>query len=414
MDREIPSEIRRKAIAKRVITAIGILAIIAGIAVWLVVWLTGGIKEQELKLVKADIGEIESAVTTNGKVIPAFEEIIVSPVNSRILEVFVQEGDSVAIGTPLLRLDLEEARNQYRRMSDELSIKHSEIKSQSLSDETQLTDLEMRIRTKELAVDQLKAEYVSERRLDSIGSGTGERVRQARLTWQTATLELQQMRRQLDNERRIKRAQADSKQLEGNISARNLAEVGRTLNEARVLAPRTGTVSFLSSNIGETVTAGERIAVISDISNFKVTGEIPEGYGDKLCVGAPVEVRSGKASYRGQVSNMAAQSKSGVIPFVVRLNDVDTSGLRAGITARISIIYDIKPDVIRIPNGPFFNGPGDYELYVQVSPTTLEKRKVRLGDSNPDYIEVISGLKAGETVNINNIESNNKKLRIWQ
>ncbi|MDE6806575.1 MAG: HlyD family secretion protein, partial [Muribaculaceae bacterium] len=199
MDRTIPKNIRLKASIKRwVPAAVVAAAVIIGI-IWLMFWLREGVREQDLDLRTADIGEIRSAITTNGKIIPAFEEIIVSPVNTRILEVYVHEGDSVAACSPLLRLDIEDARNHYQRMADELQMKQSEIHSQSLSDETLLTDLEMKIKTKELAVDQLKEEYNSEQRLDSIGSGTGERVRQARLAWQTATLELQQMRRQLAN-----------------------------------------------------------------------------------------------------------------------------------------------------------------------------------------------------------------------
>lgn len=412
MDKEIPLKERRKAQLKKILPVLGAVTVILGLICSLIIWLRSGVNEHDLDLRTVETGVIESAVTTNGKIIPAFEEIIVSPVNTRILEVYVHEGDSVTRGTPLLRLDIEEARNRYQRMADELSIKRSEIKSLSLTDETQLTDLEMRIKTKELAVDQLKAEYESERRLDSIGSGTGERVRQAHLAWQTATLELHQMHRQLDNERRIRHAMAESRQIEGNISARNMAEAYRTLNEARVLAPGTGTITFLAENIGASIGAGERLAVLSDLSHFKVTGELPEGHGDKLCVGAPVEVRSGKHKYTGKVSNMTGQSNSGLIPFIVRLDSTDAPGLRAGMNARISLLYDIKPNVVRIPNAPFFSGPGEYKLYVQTSPSTLELRDVKLGDSNLDYIEVISGLTPGETVNISSLKEGAEKLRI--
>ena len=412
MDRTIPKNIRLKASIKRwVPAAVVAAAVIIGI-IWLMFWLREGVREQDLDLRTADIGEIRSAITTNGKIIPAFEEIIVSPVNTRILEVYVHEGDSVAAGSPLLRLDIEDARNHYQRMADELQMKQSEIHSQSLSDETLLTDLEMKIKTKELAVDQLKEEYNSEQRLDSIGSGTGERVRQARLAWQTATLELQQMRRQLANERRIRSAMAQSKRLEGDISRRNLAEASRTLDEARLCAPRSGTITFLTDRIGATVAAGEQLAILSDLSNFRVTGELPEGHADKLSVGAPVEVRSGNKTFLGTVSHMTGQSKSGVIPFSVRLETPDAPGLRAGMNARIGVIYDIKPDVVRIPYATFFNGPGEYDLYVLTTDNRLERRRVRLGDSNLDYIEVVSGIKAGEKVNLNDMKSHAEVLRI--
>ncbi|MDE6010204.1 MAG: HlyD family efflux transporter periplasmic adaptor subunit [Muribaculaceae bacterium] len=412
MDRVLPQKQRVKLLIRRYLPTICIILLIVGGIVWGLTWLGGAVKETDLELRTAEIGVINSAVTTNGKIVPAFEEILVSPVNTRILEVYVHEGDSVEAGIPLLRLDLEEARNTYQRMADELAMKRSEINSQALSDETLLTDLEMRIRTKELALDRLKAEYESEVRLDSIGSGTGERVKGAYLAMQTASLELQQMKRQLDNERRIRKAMAESKHLEGNISERNLAEAARTLDEARLRSPKSGTVTFLASNIGAPVSAGEKIAVLADLTTFKVTGEMPEGQGDKLCVGAPVEVRSGKHIYTGYISHMTSQSKSGVIPFVVRLDSAGAPGLRAGMTARISVLYDMKPDVLRIPNGSFFNGPGDYDLYVRTSPTDLELRRIRLGDSNLDYIEVISGLRPGETINISPLRTTAPKLRI--
>ncbi|MDE6558815.1 MAG: HlyD family efflux transporter periplasmic adaptor subunit [Muribaculaceae bacterium] len=388
------------------------MAVIIGFIIGVILFLRGGINESELKFGEVEVGEIRSAITTNGKIIPAFEESIISPVNTRILEVYVQEGDSVSIGAPLLRLDIEEFRNQYQQLADQLSIKQSEITSQSITDETQIADMEMRIKTKELAVDQLKEEYESEKRLDSIGSGTGERVRKARLAWQTSSLELKQMRIQLRNERRINRSRAESKQLEGKISSRELQNALRTLDEARILAPRAGIVTYLISNIGAAISAGEVLAILSDMTNFKVAGELPEGNGDKISVGAPVEVRIGKKTFTGKISNVSAKSNSGMIPFVVRLDSMDAAGLRGGVNVRISVIYNIKYDVLRIPMGSFFKGGGEYDLYVRTSPNMLEKRKVKLGDSNPDYIEVVSGLKKGERVNLNLMEVNKNKQRI--
>ncbi|MDE6424095.1 MAG: N-acetylmuramoyl-L-alanine amidase, partial [Muribaculaceae bacterium] len=51
------------------------------------------------------------------------------------------------------------------------------------NNDTYLTDLHMRIRAKEMAVSHLKEEVANERRLDSIGSGTGDRIREAELAY---------------------------------------------------------------------------------------------------------------------------------------------------------------------------------------------------------------------------------------
>ena len=55
------------------------------------------------------------------------------------------------------------------------------------------------------------------------------------------------------------------------------------------------------------------------------------------------------------------------------------------------------PTDLRIRNGSFYSGPGDYTLFV-LDGDMLHPRQVRLGECNYDYIEVISGLEQGEQV----------------
>ena len=52
---------------------------------------------------------------------------------------------------------------------------------------------------------------------------------------------------------------------------------------------------------------------------------------------------------------------------------------------------------LRIRNGSFYSGPGDYTLFI-LEENLLRPRQVRLGECNYDYIEVISGLEQGEQV----------------
>ncbi len=404
MDRELPTSIRRRARIVRFGIIAAILVALAVAITLIAVFTTRSVKESELLLGQVERGALESAVTTNGKIVAAYEEIIVSPVNSRLLEIYVHEGDSVVAGTPLMRLDLESTRTEYQRLADEVTMKEGEMRQTNLNGETSISQLEMQIRTKAMAVDALEAEYRSEVRLDSIGSGTGERVRQAELAWATGRLELQQMRRQLDNERLLQKAAAHNKRLETDISRRSLAEASRTLDEARISANRSGIITYLANEIGATISAGTKMAVISDLSHFKAQGELPDAHADKLAVGTPVEVRSSGKVLRGHVANTTPQSKSGVIPFTVSLDNDFDPAIRAGRTAQISIIYDSRPDILRIPAGSFFQGPGNYTLFVRTADDRLEQRHVTLGESNPDYVEVLSGLVEGESVVISDMK----------
>ncbi len=246
---------------------------------------------------------------------------MVSPVTSVIMEACVREGDVVEAGTALLVLDTYSERVAYEKLSDERSIKISEEERGRLGESTERGSLEMKIKSKEIQTERLRVEMENERKLDSIGSGTGDRIRQAELAWRISRLELDQLRSQLDNLRKTHRASAEGRNLERSILDKNLAQMRRTLDNARVTAaPRRGTVTYLNTKIGSTVSQGEKIAVISDLSSSASEGEMPEADADKLGIGAAVNVRIGRALIRGRVANIVPLASGGVVRFTVTLS----------------------------------------------------------------------------------------------
>lgn len=398
MDREISKDFLRRQKRRRIIraSAIGGAAVI--VVILAITLMRTGVKTEDLKLSTAERGTIETSVNASGRVAPAFEEIINSPITTKIVEVYSKAGDSVAEGTPLLRLDLLSAETEVKKMTDERSMKHLDYEKLKLNNSTYLTNLDMQIRVKEMSVNKLATEVLNEERLDSLGSGTGEKVREARLAYETTRLELEQLRKQLVNERSVRQADEKMKELELSIFDRNLAETMRTFEDAQIKAPRRATLTYINDRIGHQINQGERVAVIADLSHFKINGEIADSYGERVAIGAPAVVRIGKESLRGTISNVTPLSTNGVIAFTVELEQDDYPRLRSGLKTDVFVMCDVHDDVIRIANGPYYRGPGLYDLFVRTSGSEVEKRKVKLGDSNYEYVEVLDGIKPGEQV----------------
>lgn len=412
MDRELTAE-EKKKLKRKYYYKIGIfILLISGLIISIICFLDDNIEKDKIKFAKAEIGTLESSVSASGKIVPLFEQSIVSPVSTRILEVYCDEGDSVTAGQSLLRLDLESTETEIRSLADEVSMKNIELQQTSLNNETYLTDLKMKIKAKEMAVNHLKAEVANERRLDSIGSGTGDKIKEAELAYSTGLLELEQLKVQLTNETAAHEAIYKSKQLERGMTERNLLEMERTLDDARIKAPRNGIVTFLNKNLGSSIGAGERLAVVSDLSHFKIKAEIPEGNAGKLSLEAPVNVRINRNTIRGHISSISPQSQNGMIEFNVILQDDSDNKLRSGLRTELNIVYDIHDDIIRIPNGQYFQGPGSYSLFVKVSSDKIERRDVTLGDSNFEYVEVINGINPGEEVVITDMTNYKTKKAI--
>lgn len=405
MDRELTkherNSLRRRKLLPYIIGG-GVLA--AGL-ISLFIASRASVSREDLMIATVDTGTIETTVTGSGAVVPAFEEIINSPINSRIIEVYCKAGDSVDIDTPLLRLDLQSTETELNKLKDQIEIKNYELEQQKVNNSTRVSDLTMQVKVKEMAVNRLEVELRNERYLDSLGSGTGDRVRQAELAYNTGRLELEQMRQQLANERKVTDAGLNVKNLDINIARKNLGEMSRTLDDAQIKAPRKATLTFINDQIGQKVSEGEKIAIISDLSHFKVDGEIADAYGDRVRVGSKAVVRVGrKERMDGTISNVTPLSRNGVISFTVRLDNDADRRLRSGLRTDIYIMCDVMEDVRRIKNGSYYTGPGTYELFVFNGDDELERRTVRLGDSNFEFVEVVDGLKEGDRVVVSDMK----------
>lgn len=415
MDRPIPKEEIRARLRKRWIYIGVAAAVIIGAIVLVTSLARSSVKRSELILARATFGTIETSVGASGRVVPAFEEVITSPISSRIMEVYLKAGDTVSEGTPIVRLDLTSTRADLEKLQDQQGMKNLEREQLKLSSTTALTNLEMQIKVKEMEVSQLAQEVANEVYLDSLGTGTGDRVREARLKHSTASLQLEQLRRQLQNERNSVRASLDAKDLDISISRKNLDLQANVLRDAEIRASRHATITVIPAEIriGQPVSQGAQVATIADLDHFKVEASVAENQMDKVRPGSKAVVKVGKNKFPGIVTNVSPQSAGGNVSFDVALDEDFNPSLRSGLKADVFVIWDVIEDVVRIPLIPAYTGPGIYDIFVvSAGGEELERRTVNLGDCNYDWVEVKSGIRDGEEVVVNNMSRYNSNLTL--
>ena len=414
MDREIQKAVRNKERNKKIIRYGGIgVASIVVISV-LISLMRTGVKAKDLVLSTVDKGTIEVSVSASGKVVPAFEEIINSPINTRIVEIYKKGGDSVDVGTPILKLDLQSVETDYKKLLDEEQMRSYKLDQLRVNNQTKLNDLSMKIKVSAMQLNRKKVELRNEQYLDSLGSGTTDKVRQAELSYNVAQLEYEQLKQQYDNEKEVLAAEYKVQELDFSIFRKGLAEMKRTLDDAQVRSPRKAILTYINNQIGAQVSQGSQLAVISDLSHFKVEGEIADTYGDRVAAGGKAIVKIGSEKLEGTVSSVTPLSKNGVISFTVQLNEDNNRRLRSGLKTDVYVMNAVKEDVMRITNASYYVGRGEYDLFVCDSDKEIVKRKVQLGDSNFEFVEVISGLQPGDQVVVSDMSQykNKNKLKL--
>lgn len=413
MDREISKEQRNREKRRMWMkwggtVVVGIVAVIA-----LMQLMQESLHERDIVFSVVDEGSIDVSVSASGKVVPAFEEIINSPINSRILEVYKKGGDSVEIGTPILRLDLLSAETDYKKQLDEVQMNELKLEQLRIQNRSKLSEMEMQLKVSRMELNRKAVELRNEQYLDSLGAGTTDKVRQVELDYNVSKLKLEEDEQKFINEQATADADLKVKELELNIARKTLAETKRTLDDARIKTPRKAILTYVNTEIGAQVAQGEKVAIVSDLSHFKIEGEIADTYGDRIAAGSRAVVKVGKEELAGTVTDVTPLSKNGVMSFSVRLEQDNHKRLRSGLKTDVYVLTAVKDSVMRIANGSYYVGPGEYELFVR-SGNELLKRKVQLGDSNYELVEVVGGLKPGDQVVVSDMSNykNKRKMKL--
>ncbi len=382
-----------------------------GLVIWAIRMARPTLRAESLLFSTVDVGSIEIAVSATGRVVPAFEEIINSPIPSRIVETYKTSGDRVEAGEPLLKLDLQSAETDYQKQLDEERVRELRLEQLKIQNQARLSEMATQLKVSRMELNRKAVEVRNERYLDSLGAGTPDKVLQVELDYNVSRLRLEEDEQKYRNEQATAEADLRVEELELSIFRKSLAETRRTLDDAQIRSPRAAVLTYINDEIGARVAAGDRVAIVSDLSHFKIEGEIADAYGDRLAVGGKAIVRLGQETLAGTVSDVTPLSQNGVIAFTVRLDDDAHPRLRSGLRVDIDVATALKDSVCRVANGSYYVGPGEYELFVDRG-GELMRQTVKLGESNYEQVEVVEGLRMGDRVVVSDMSEYRNKTRI--
>lgn len=101
------------------------------------------------------------------------------------------------------------------------------------------------------------------------------------------------------NEQALAEADLKVKELELNIFRKSLAETRRTLEDAQIRSPRKAILTYVNNEIGSQIGQGAKVAIVSDLSHFKIEGEIADTYGDRIAAGSKAVIKIGSEKLDG-------------------------------------------------------------------------------------------------------------------
>ncbi|WP_181304902.1 efflux RND transporter periplasmic adaptor subunit [Rufibacter sp. XAAS-G3-1] len=371
------------------------------------------VETQKTTIASVSQGSFQEFIPVDGTVHPIKTIMIPAVEGGTVDQKYLEGGKPVRQGDLILKLTnnrlVLDFMNQETLMNDLIN----NLQSSKLSLQQNKFNLRRRLTTLDAQVDAAKDVYernisLYEAKAVSQQEFFGFRREYERLKAERA-IELESQKFEENN------ARQQIAQLETTIArtSRNLQMMEDNLKNLYIKAPISGQLSSIQVELGTPVQPGQVIGQIDDLSGFKVKAELDQHYVSRVFAG-----QQGSFTYNGQtypleISLVYSEVTNGRFPVDMKFIGRVPESIRRGQTLQIRLQLSDPAPAVLLPRGGFYQSTGGAWAYVlDETGKVAAKRNIRLGRQNPEYYEVLEGLKPGEQVIVSSYDAFNDKDKL--
>jgi len=344
-----------------------------------------------------EYGPVALSVPASGIVNPKNEVLLLSPASSIISKINQAPGSHVSKGDVILSLDPKGILQEIETLKDQLGIMENDLQKNHLNARSIRVDLDYNADVKNLKITSLKAEIADQEQLLKVGGISPALFEQTRQELVLAEKDLKMT--QEKNSIRLKQLEAEEQGLQLQIDMRNkdLEHRLQLLDQLNIKAPSNGIILGIIGNEGEKVDRDKLLVRMSDLSTYKIKSSIDTRYSEELKTGGDVFAIVENARLKGKIGSVAPVLTDKKISFDVFLDYSDFKKLIPNLEVDLMIITHQKDSVLRVEKGPAFGKNKQQDVYV-IRDDRAVKVRVSTGLIGTDFIEITSGLSAGDRI----------------
>jgi len=394
--------VERRGLSRNVKIAIGAGALLVlALLFW---WFMPGagsqtVTKNRLTISTVQTGRFEDFIPLRAKVTPLLTVYIDSIEGGRVDKVLVEDGTDVVAGQPIAMLSNAELQLSTLARQTEVEQQINNMRSQELAlSQTRLSN-ERAILDAQLALTTARRQYEREAPLAAKGYVSGKQFNDTTDNYQYQQRRLAVLQRSQSSDERLQSGQLDQQKASMKSMSAGLGIARTNLDALNLKAPVTGKLSGFSIQIGQSLQRGERIGQIDSPGKNKLQAGVDEFYLGRVQVNQSASVDWNGKTFRARVMKIYPQVQNGQFQVDLQFLGDEPQGVQRGQTLQAKLTLGDPAPAKLIPNGAFYNESGGAYVFV-VAPdgNSAVKRQVRLGRRNPDFIEVLDGLDAGERV----------------
>jgi HlyD family secretion protein len=399
MDRAIE---KKTWTTKRILTIIGSLGIVGLIAGSY--YASTGNRKLNVDTERITISEIKQGtfqefIPVNGVVLPLTTIYLDAIEGGRVEEKFVEDGAMMKRNQPILRLsntDLElslaNQETQVFNVLTQMNISKNAATQNTIRQLNQLADVEN-------ALAEAERIYNLNKTLHEQGVMGVQEFKQAEnnYTYQVRRKKLTEDILKQDSEQVNLMTQQDKESLQKMQNTLGLMR--RKVGDLIVRSPIDGQLTSLDAEIGQSINRGVRLGQIDVTTGFKVRVDIDEHYISRIYTDLMGEFTFAGKEYKLKIKKVYTQVTNGRFQVDMEFTDKIPEGIRRGQTLQIRLALSDETTALLLPKGGFYQQTGGNWIFkVAENGDVAFKADVQLGRQNPEYYEVLQGLKVGDKV----------------
>jgi HlyD family secretion protein len=351
-------------------------------------------------------GPFQDFIRINGNVEPISVVSLEALEAGRVERILIDEGSMVKKGDVILTLRNEnlnmsftDKASSYAFLTNELNNQLIAVKQQELSDKQDLLTLDNDISEKKRKLEKTARLFAKE-------GVSEEEYLSLKNSYETAVKyrEIKEQKMILDAELRVnKRTQIEL----------NMKMIKQQLDNLNVKAPVDGQLSSFNAEIGQSISKGQSLGEVHVLTSYKITASIDEHYIDRVKTGLEATFERQSEQFDLVVAKVYPQVNEGQFKVELKFESALPLNIRSGQSYNISLQLGETEQAVQIARGGFFQSTGGQWVYVlSADGAYAVKRNIRIGKQNPQFYEILEGLKPGEKIITSSYEmfGNNDKI----
>ncbi|HWB31244.1 MAG TPA: HlyD family efflux transporter periplasmic adaptor subunit [Vicinamibacterales bacterium] len=378
-----------------VLVALGVVAV--SVAVSRLQPALPAVTESTLWIRTVQRGAFTREVRGAGTLVPEEIRWIPAMTAGRVAKIVLRPGAQVEPGTVILELDNPDQRQtaasaemDWKTAVAQLANQRATLANNQLAQKSTIVEAQSSLQLAKTDLDLNKA-------LAEKGLVSAFTIKQKQAAVDQAENRLKLAQQQLEAAIQNESLQLAPYEATVNQKHADYERALRQLADLQVKAAMSGRLQIVSVEEGQQVSPGTNLARVSNPSKLKAEVRIPETQTRDVAIGQVADIDTRNGHVPGHVSRIDPASNGGTVGVDVTLDGPLPAGARPDLSIDGTIQLEKLASVLFVESPAISQDSGTISLFRKVG-TEAVRTTVKIGRRSVQYVEVVDGLKEGDSV----------------